>query len=435
MRIKQLKKLNEKLPDGIKMLCAPFIRRSLINNAVFKNQYQELELLEKMTPKQQKQIQMENLRQILIYAYNSTTYYKHLFDSIGFEPEKFSDTNQISCIPILTKELLRNNLEDIQVSDCKNFYSTTTGGTTGMPVHILLDKESIYREKAFIYHYWSKLGYNYKTSRIATFRGINFDGKICKVNPLYNEIQLNPFMLNVHTIKQYVSKIERFGAEFIHGYPSAIYAFCSCMEQVGIQLKKDIQAVFFISENVYPFQNEKIEKVLHCKTFAFYGHSERAVFAEQDEKGTYTFQPAYGYAEIDEKGRILCTGFINRKMPLIRYDTEDFARILPDGQVEIEGHHNSEVLYGVHGEEISAAAINFHVNIMDDVEVYQFVQNAKGKATIRVVSKNGKKLNLQGIQTAVQNKLGQALQIKVQQVESVEYSNRGKYRMIIQHIK
>ena len=154
-----------------------------------------------------------------------------------------------------------------------------------------LDRDSIYKERAFIYHFWEQHGYSYKSSKMASFRGTDFHGGFIKYNPLYNEIQLNPCEINTETISEYIKRMESFGVDFLHGFPSAIYSLCKCAKQLNIDLKNKYKAVFLISENIYDFQRKMIKEVLECDTFAFFGHTERAVFAEQIGGGGIDLTP------------------------------------------------------------------------------------------------------------------------------------------------
>lgn len=181
---------------------------------------------------------------MLIHAYEHTVYYRNLFNQTNFDPYRFESFEELSSIPLLTKELIESNFEDIQADDVLDSYVGETGGSTGKPLRVLLERASIYKEKAFIYHFWAKYGYDYKKSRVATFRGVDFNGKITKINPLYSEIILNPFILAEKNVDIYVSKINRFGAEFVHGYPSAISNFCRLLNKNNIKLKKPVKAVF-----------------------------------------------------------------------------------------------------------------------------------------------------------------------------------------------
>lgn len=60
MGITLLKKLNNCLPDSIKKLGAPFIRRQLVNTIVFLNQVEELEKADRLTKEQLKVIQLKS---------------------------------------------------------------------------------------------------------------------------------------------------------------------------------------------------------------------------------------------------------------------------------------------------------------------------------------------------------------------------------------
>lgn len=440
MNIQILKKLNDNLPDSIKLFMTPIIRKKLIHNKVFQSQLRELELLDKKTKQEIKEDQIISLKEILLYAYENTIYYRNLFDEVHIqmnlliemsEDEFFKEFHKI---PLLKVENIRDDINKLQVSNRKNFYKATTGGSTGRPLTVLLDKDSIYREKAFIYHFWSKAGYDYRTSKIVTFRGLEFNGKYKKVNPLYNEIILNPFLLNENTFYTYLKFMKSFRSEFIHGYPSAIFSFCKIARKKSENVTGLFKAAFFISENVYAFEQRYIEETLGCETYVFYGHSERAVFAENLDVG-YTFNPLYGYTEFGENQEIICTGFLNKKMPLIRYKLDDYARNLGD-YYEIEGHREKEVLFGKNGERISVAMINFHDDIMENVMGYQFIQNEKGEAKLNIVVNGTELEDIRGkIEKEVSNKIDKSLEINVQIVSELLLSKRGKYKMIIRNVK
>ncbi|QAS62028.1 hypothetical protein [Clostridium septicum] len=97
-----------------------------------------------------------------------------------------------------------DNFDSLVSTEEIDNYVAYTGGSTGKPLKILLDTNSIYKEKAFVYNYWSKFGYDYNSSRIVTLRGLEFNNKIYKYNPIDNQIILNPFTLNEGNIEEYV---------------------------------------------------------------------------------------------------------------------------------------------------------------------------------------------------------------------------------------
>ena len=195
--------MNAKTPAFIKIIFAPVIRRKLINNPVFISQYKELKKMDNQCMHEIKIIQYKKVKENLIHAYEHTKYYKRVFDEADISVYNFKNIDELDKIPVLTKKMIKENFDDLQADDINDYYSATTGGSTGKPLKVLLDRDSIYKEKAFIYHFWEKFGYDYKRSKLATFRGVEYGKKFYKINPLYNEIQLDPCRINAETVKKY----------------------------------------------------------------------------------------------------------------------------------------------------------------------------------------------------------------------------------------
>lgn len=434
MKIELIKKLNEKIPYCFKRPFAKFIRNRLIRNKIFVSTYDELTQFNNLTETEQKKIQLKKLRDTLEHAYKHTKLYRRIFDECGFNPEQLSKIEDIQVLPVLKKDFLKQHLDEIIADDIDNSYLVTTGGTTGEPTKVWMEKDAIYREWAFVYHYWAKFGYDYKSSKLATFRGVSLGERISEINPLYAEIRMNSFLLNEKNINVYLHRIDAYGADFIYGYPSVIYNFCRIAKLNGINLSKRFNAALLISENLYEFQEKTIKDVLDCEIAMFYGHSERAVFGEKIGS-SYTFNKAYGVTELSINGEPVVTGFINQKTPLIRYVVDDEIQAVDENQYAIHGHRTAEVLLGKNGEQIAAASINFHDDSMSGIIAYQFEQSEKGKCILKVVSeKQDLCLDLDRIKERVQNKLGKVIECTVVQVDELVSTSRGKYRMIIQNI-
>lgn len=434
MNIHVAKKLYSFVPEQVKLVFAPFLRRKLILNNEFQMTYDELLKYDNMTEETRLYKQKEKLQKMLIYAYEHTKYYKEIFDEVKFDPYHYKDQEEIERIPLLTYEIIKQRWEDIQVKEQKDFYEVTTGGSTGKPKRFLLDSNSLYKERAYVYHYWSTCGYDYKKSRIATFRGIEFNGKLLKFNPVYNEVMMNPFQMNLDNIDLYLNNIKKFHVDFLYGYPSAITHFCKLVRMKNLNIKKVIKGIFLVSEMVYEDQIRHMQEVSECPILSLYGHSERAVFAESVDL-KYTFNSLYGYTELIDN-QVVCTGFLSKKIPLIRYLLDDCAYPLGHHSFEITGHHSNELLVGKNGETISSAAINFHSKVLDSVESYQIIQEKKGEAALCVMSAQTlTKNDLNHIKKAFELKCNYVLSFTVTQVSTLHYTKRGKCQRIIQNIK
>lgn len=433
-----LKELYLKVPYTIKAPFSKILRNRLIKNPIFLENFNKLQEASSWSEELIEQEQFALFKKTLIHAYEHTKYYKELFDSIGLNPYEISSFDVLDKIPVLSKEILKERLDDLLSDDIVESYLVTTGGTSGEPTKVMMSNDAYYIEWAFVYDFWSKYGYNIRKSRLATFRGIKLGNKKYEINPLYNEIRMNVFTMGKGNIDKYVKIIKKYKADFIYGYPSAIYNFCKLTSDAGINLEGRFKAVMLISENLYPFQEEKIVDTLKCPIAMFYGHSERAVFAGKFDDG-YIFNPFYGVTEVSKNGEPIVTGFINKKTPLIRYLVDDKIIEINPNRYVIEGHRNSEVIYGKHGEEFRASSLDFHGSLTEIISSYQFIQNTPGSLTICILESD--KHSEETIKKAidhVKKSLGDDFDIKVEVRNELEYSSGNvsrKYKLLIQNCK
>ncbi len=435
---KMLKKCNDLMPDLLKRFLAPMIRRRLIRNRVFLEQYSLLDTYNNLSTDEKNEILLQETKKILIYSYKSVPYYKRVFDQIGFDPENMVSLKELEQLPILNKALVIENFDDLMSSENISAYKTSTGGSSGKPLTVYQDVNAVYKQKAFVYHYWSSLGYNFKKSKIASFRGVEFGSKISKYNPIDNVILMSPFRLNESSVEQYVCRIEKFGAEFLHGYPSALLNLAKLMVKKKLSFSNSIAGVFFASENLDTADQLYIEKVFNCRSLVFYGHTERAVFAEMVE-GSYSFNPNYGYTELIDDGNgkfdIACTGFLNKKMPLIRYMPDDKISCT-DGKYLVHGHNNKDALYGKNGEQITMTSINFHSDTFKKIKCFQFEQSAAGEAILKIVAAETVSVDdKKNMLKVLDKKIKGLIKITIKIVDNIPLTKSGKFERILQHLK
>ncbi len=427
-----LKKLYEKIPTGVKSAFAPLFVRAMVDNRVYRETWDELERFEAMSAGERREFQLMKLRAQLEYAYIYVPYYRALFDKRGVDLAASDIEAELAKLPLLEKSDAVAAGDALYSTDTGlNYFETFTGGSSGQALKVLLDKDSVYRERAFACHEYVKYGFNPRTSKTAAFWGHNKQMNYY-FSPLKNEIVISPFRLyREASAVGIVRDIERFGATFLAGYPSAIFQFVKAMEAEGLRLP--VSHVFYYAENYEPDKRDFVDAYLGCTSSSDYGHTEHAVKAEVGDDFVQ-FNDLYGYTElVPVEGmagefRIVCTGFTSRKMPLIRYATDDVVEVAADGTRRLVGHKKSDVcLVGKNGALIFKGAMTLHVDELAGIAAYQYYQTEAGRAELLLVAPGGlSKSQEENVMQYIRRRTEGLLDVEIRYVDKVKTSTRGK---------
>ena len=361
---------------------------------------------------------------------------------MNFNPNENFTRKDYEKVPFLDKEIAVREGKKIYSDDQISYYeSHTSGSSTGKVFKVLLDKRSIYYERAFVNTYLEKFGFDAKRSRTVAFWGHNKDADFY-YSPLKNEIVISPFRLfKEQDFETVWNDIISFKPDMIAGYPSAIHILAKLVNKYNKKMK--LKLVEFYAENFTEEIKDYVEKTFSCIAVATYGHTERAVFGEL-YKGGYVFNGLYGYTELipieseaeEQLYCIVCTGFNSKKMPLIRYVTDDTAYFDENGKMIIQGHTTSEArVIGRNGARIYKGTIAPHVQQFEKVKLYQFVQYEEGKVFLDLVlDKPLTEDDVNAINAYYRRKCEGLLDIQLRVVKEVQLNKRGKYNWFVSYL-
>jgi len=406
--------------------------------------------------------QVQMLQKVVRLAYDKSAFYRRIMNEIGFEPGDLKTLDDMRRLPLIDKNTLRENLNDMTTCDTANagVDYTSTGGSSGAPLEFYIGRERSAIEYAYLTASWERIGYSLK-SPLAVFRGrvVASDrrGLRHEWDPIFNHHYYSTFYMNDESMIRYLEHVGRLGPCMLHVYPSAVAKLAAFIQARGLEPPRNVRGVVAESENVYPEQRELVERVLDCRYFSCYGHTEKLVAAaECEHTSDYHIWPTYGYFELlDEDGaavttpgqlgEIVGTGFINTVTPFIRYRTGDFAEYVGERCAEcgrehpvirgLRGHRTQEVLITSDGDEISWTSLNMHDDTFSNVRQFQFVQVQPGRAALRVVPMNGfNDADRQKIRQNLDAKLNGRISIDVTAVDSISLTKRGKAVYVDQRI-
>ena len=336
-------------------------------------------------------------------------------------------------------------------------YETSTGGTSGRPLRILLERNGFQVEWAFMVAQWMRAGYR-PGMRKATFRGVAFPGgQLWQENPVYDELQFSPFAMSEANLSLYAERLAAYAPDFLYGYPSALSLLARHYEDHSSPPPPPVRALLCGSENVREGQREYLERVFKARFYSWYGMSEKVILAGECESSTlYHAFPQYGVTEILDgrgalsdapgaEGELVGTGFMNAAMPFIRYRLGDHARIEGFGCAHcgrahlllgpVRGRWVQEMVVGRTGAKISLTALNMHGKVFDGVRRFQFHQSEAGRVTLRLVAASSfGEADVARIQDALEMKTGGEVAWSVETVADLPLSPRGKGVFLVQEI-
>lgn len=400
--------------------------------------------------------QLERLKEIVAFAYEHTTGYRSLYQAAGFEPGDLRTIADFSRLPFVTKEMLQEDLEAFSVPGSRRAYAST-GGSTGIPLGFYDPLDMRGRETAFMHDSWSWSGWKPGT-RSAVLRGafIGAPDRIGEYDPLHRELKLSSYYLTPGALPRYLEALDRHRIQVLQAYPSSLNILCDLLEEAGHARDARFRLILLGSENLDDWQLAKFRRIFpDARLFAWYGQAERVILAPWCESTTaYHVRPFYGMAELlDAKGRevsvgaegeLVGTNLHNRATPFIRYRTMDHA-VKGESPCPACGRHfvilrqilgrSQEIIVTGGNRYVSMTAINMHDDIFSGLRQFQFLQEQKGRLVFKYVAKAALAPEaLARIRTGLQAKLGDDVELELQDVKEIPRTAAGQYRFLDQRL-
>jgi phenylacetate-CoA ligase len=406
--------------------------------------------------------QDEKLRELVAHAYSTVPYYRDLFDKIGLKPQDVRGTSDLHKIPVLRKEAFKDDPQRLISSDYKIRALTKghTSGTTGSPLDIWYDKSTIYVAYAALdRHYdWAGCKLARNGDRIAVARGnmiVPVDRQkppFWRYNRYHNQLLLSSFHMSSQTLDHYFSELERFGPVVLDGYPSTLYVLAKHLQNKGRTFP--LSAAITSSETLYDFQRETIEKSFECRVFDYYALAERAAFAgECDQHFKRHLAMEYAISEVTDingdpvpagtEGLLVGTNLHNKAMPLIRYVTNDRTTLLqescPCGRkldlMEEVTTKAEDTITLKDGRLISSSVLTHPFKPLHTIRESQIIQTDYDQILIKIVKGEGySDSDTAHLVSALAERLGRDVEIKVEFRDSLSRTSSGKFRWVVSEV-
>ena len=401
--------------------------------------------------------QLKRLRALLRHAYQNVPYYTQKFREAGLEPADIKTLDDLSKLPVLTRQDVRENLPDLVA---KNFPRSkmmpySTGGSTGEPLQFYVTEESKGRGGAAANRAYSWYGYELG-DKVAYLWGSPRDLSAQQslshkiLHLVFRTIYLDAFDMSEKRMEEFAQRLAKFKPKAIIAYASATYLFAKYLQYRQIYTIKP-GAVITQAEKLLPQQRQLIEEVFDCEVFDFYGSREVSAMASEcpQHKGYHIsaenvvleFVKDNKTVSPGETGKILITDLHNYAMPFIRYENGDLG--VPSGEKcscgrglplmhSVEGRITDTLVIG--NKFISSPSLTL---IFKDLPIkqYQLVQETENELTIKIVKADGyTDKHTEQILKLMQTYVGSNIKLNLRFVSQIPPTKSGKYRFIISKV-
>lgn len=394
--------------------------------------------------------QFRKVRDMLIHAGDNVPYYRALFRSVGFDPQKFKSLKDIEHIPLLDKELVRKNPEQF-IADHKETihgYWKYTTGSTGTPLRLFLDQNCHINKYAATLRAYHWAGYSPGKRVFLLVESENLK-KDFGYRLLSNSIYFDTSSVTRDNVRRFYVLLNRFKPIYYIGYGRAFLNFYKHLLSLNLEIPSPKSIVHY-GENLPDNDRIKLETIYQTKVYNFYSHREDTVMASEPEAGKKYLMEDFFYPEIldgsdriiqEGTGELVGTGFHNYTMPLVRYKTTDIVTVKKFSEANDYKFTQVEKIVGrINDKVLTPGGREFYFlgqpifNIPGIISV-QYIQENTDSLRINLLTDDAfRKESIEQLKKNYLEYLGEKMNFDVQIVDKLEERGMGKRPVIISRV-
>lgn len=399
-----------------------------------------------------KVMRMQNERvQALAKRAYEIPFYRERFDKAGVKPENIRSGDDLTKLPVLTKDDLREWMGSLKDRpEYKDWICDTTSGSTGKPVSILFSP----REKAYMKANWFRVmqvaGYNPFTGK--TMSRINAHDENAGGRDTFLQkfgILRHEFLNQYAPEEEMIDAINAYKPDWLYMNKTEMMRFVLYANRTG---KKVWHPKFYdaISEKVTENDRELFRKILGPGIIDSYGTAETgAAMIRLPDKDYYVVHNdsfVVNVVDSDGKlaqhGRVIITPLYKTDLPLINYEVGDSAVMkVKDGVhfiTEVEGRMNDYFRYE-DGRVTSFFEVTPVIAHCSDILQIRFIQKSYDLIHVQIVRDEKAKMTEQELEEYLETSLNKIFKkpfkFEFEWRKVIPPDKNGKLRMIVSEVK
>jgi phenylacetate-CoA ligase len=427
-----------------------------------RKKYLELKASEHLSRSELDALQLTRLRAMVLHAYDSSDFYRHHFDSVGFSPSQIESLEDLSKIPFLSKDDVRENLNTGLISnrvDQSKILKITTSGSTGRPFTIFADRDQLEMRFAATLRALEWTGWRFGDRQARLWHqtlGMSKSQILReKIDAfLLKRLFIPAFEISPRNINDFVSKIARHKPVLVDGYAESLN-FLATYIQMGGNPDFSPRAIMSSAQALPQNTRQIIEDGFKTKVFDKYGSREFSGIAYecQAHDGHHIVDECYIVellvdgrpARPGEVGEVVITDLYNQATPMIRYRIGDLAVAVDNSVVcgcgrshnrigDIEGRTQA-IVHCADGTWLPGTFFaHFFKDHEETIRFFQIEQHSKGAFELLIVRNESFEISrmkeiVNDLRSYVHN-----TEITIKYVDAIPLVRTGKRSPVVSHV-
>lgn len=388
------------------------------------------------------------------FAMEHSPFYRDYYRDHGFQLRDLADPAAFAALPLVDKSMLRDFGSSIRTSEANDRTAATskTGGSTGLPLHILRDLR--FPARALEWRLFSWWGVQPWDDRAILTRHMHQGGARVRHRASWwpsRHIQLDAFRIDDDAVRAFAAQWYRVRPRFLLGYGGGVLDLARRLDRLGIQLPSP-DAVAVTAAPLAPGTRTEIAAAFGAPVHDHYRAAEVPWMAGEclEHDGLHVFADVRRIEILDETDRAVPTGtegqvvvsdLTNRVFPIIRYRLGDISRLLPGSctcgrglpRLGAIAGRSSDVVRLPDGTAIAGALGHIFDDAPLSVRQFEIVQSADGGVTLRCIPNpddaTGAAAGIAGAEARLRRALRGMVPITVERVGEIPQSG-GKMRFV-----
>lgn len=405
------------------------------------------------------QLQLTRLRALLGFAGEHVPYYRELYARIGFDPARVTSLDDLRRLPVLTKDIIRNEGDRMGTAAAQSLPWHYTSGSTGNPLRF---KTGIGRKSADIAAKWRATRWwdvDIGDPEIVCWSSpveIKAQDRVRDVrDALLRTKTLSTISLTVERMDEAIAQIRRTRPKMLFGYPSSLSLIAQRAIACGVDLtRQGIKVAFATAERLYPHERDWIERGFGCPVANGYGGRDSGFIAHQCPHGGLHITAEDIIVEIvdadgralppGEPGEVLITHLHSHDFPFIRFRNGDIAALDDEPCLcgrglplirELQGR-SLDLLYAHNGARIHNVTFSALLRELPGMCQFKVIQETLERIRLQLVVTD--EFDARAAMPKVIEQFRQVLgpvRVETEFLERIEPEPTGKYAYVVTRIQ